>query len=221
MRRQPKQRRSQQRVRKILESAAAVFTEMGYEAANTHIIAARAQTSVGSLYQFFPDKLSLFHSLEAQHMAGLTATLTQLFEEANFQGSFAIFIDQMVETLAAYFQEPIPRLVYLQYFTSPELFRLFDQRFSERMVHQFAAFLQRWNPNLTQQKGLRLSRTVHQCYNTLLLDALQRDPAQRQLCYDELKALLSAYLQPHVQPQSVPLGDPSSRPLIYSCFVSQ
>ncbi len=45
MRRQPKQQRSQQRVEKILQAAAEVFVEVGYEAATTHMIAAKAETS--------------------------------------------------------------------------------------------------------------------------------------------------------------------------------
>ncbi len=203
MRRQPKQKRSQQRVKKILEAAAVVFAEMGYEAANTHVIAARAGTSVGSLYQFFPDKLSLFHSLEAQHMAGLTATVNQLLETADLEGSFSTFIDHLVETLAAYFQKPIPHLLYLKYFTAPDLFRLFDRDFDNQLIEQFAAFLRRWNPHLSLTKSMRLARTVQRCYNSLLLDALQGDVEQRQACYSELKALLSAYLQPHVQPASI------------------
>jgi AcrR family transcriptional regulator len=73
LRRQPKQQRSQKRVEQILRSAAEVFTEVGYEAATTHMIAARAKTAIGSLYQFFPDKLAIFHALEARHMENVLA----------------------------------------------------------------------------------------------------------------------------------------------------
>jgi AcrR family transcriptional regulator len=41
-----------------LDAAAAVFDEVGYEAATTHLIAAKAGTAISSLYQFFPDKRS-------------------------------------------------------------------------------------------------------------------------------------------------------------------
>jgi AcrR family transcriptional regulator len=56
LRRQPKQQRGQQRVAKILTAAAEVFAEVGYAAATTQQIADRANTAVGSIYQFFPDK---------------------------------------------------------------------------------------------------------------------------------------------------------------------
>ena len=54
LRRLPQQSRSQQRVTQILEAAAQVFAEVGYEAASTSLIATQAKTSVGSLYRFFP-----------------------------------------------------------------------------------------------------------------------------------------------------------------------
>jgi nicotinamidase-related amidase len=42
LRRQPKQQRGKERIEKILDAAAAVFDEVGYEAATTHMIAAKA-----------------------------------------------------------------------------------------------------------------------------------------------------------------------------------
>jgi AcrR family transcriptional regulator len=68
MRRQPKQKRSQERIERILDVAAEVFDEVGFEAATTHAIASRADTAIGSLYQFFPDKLAIFHALELRHV---------------------------------------------------------------------------------------------------------------------------------------------------------
>jgi AcrR family transcriptional regulator len=56
MRRKPQQARSIERVNHILKIADEVFAEMGFEAATTIEIAARAKISVGSLYRFFPDK---------------------------------------------------------------------------------------------------------------------------------------------------------------------
>ena len=68
LRRQPQQKRSQKRVEKILDAAAIVFDEVGFEAATSHTIAERANTAVGSLYQFFPDKLAIFNALELRHI---------------------------------------------------------------------------------------------------------------------------------------------------------
>lgn len=62
-RRKPKQERSKQLVADILEAAAQVLSEYGFENASTNKIAKRAGVSIGSLYQYFPDKESLVAAL--------------------------------------------------------------------------------------------------------------------------------------------------------------
>lgn len=68
MRRQPRQERSQQRVEHLLNVAAQVFEEVGYAAATTNAIAARAGVPIGSLYQFFPNKDALMEALVKRYL---------------------------------------------------------------------------------------------------------------------------------------------------------
>jgi AcrR family transcriptional regulator len=65
-RKQPRQRRSQETVDAILEAAARILVRHGYDGANTNRIAAAAGVSVGSLYQYFPNKESLVAALAAK-----------------------------------------------------------------------------------------------------------------------------------------------------------
>lgn len=68
-RRAPVQARSRARVDAILDAADAVFLEMGFAQATTNHVAARAGTSIGSLYRFFPDKDALLVALAARYAA--------------------------------------------------------------------------------------------------------------------------------------------------------
>jgi len=52
LRRLPQQARSRERFNRILDAAAELFAEIGYESATTDEIAKRANTSVGGLYRF-------------------------------------------------------------------------------------------------------------------------------------------------------------------------
>jgi AcrR family transcriptional regulator len=63
LRRQPRQARSQERVRRILEAAEALFVAEGVASTTTNAIAAHAGVPIGSLYQFFPDKAAILRSL--------------------------------------------------------------------------------------------------------------------------------------------------------------
>jgi len=66
-RKNPRQERSKVMVEAILEAATQIFAEMGYARATTNKIAERAGVSVGSLYQYFPNKDSLIARLHEMH----------------------------------------------------------------------------------------------------------------------------------------------------------
>lgn len=78
LRRVPQQDRGQRRVDLLLDAAAEVIGEVGVDAASTNAIAARARTSVGSLYQFFPNREAIVHALAARY----TAAFERLKERA-------------------------------------------------------------------------------------------------------------------------------------------
>jgi AcrR family transcriptional regulator len=83
-RKQPQQDRSRVTVEAILEATTHILTAEGYDKANTNRIAERAGISIGSLYQYFPNKESLMAALIEQHsneMAELVETkLNNLFD---------------------------------------------------------------------------------------------------------------------------------------------
>jgi len=53
---------------RILTAAAHVFAEHGYAAGTTNRIAERARISIGSLYQYFPNKDAILASLLVRHI---------------------------------------------------------------------------------------------------------------------------------------------------------
>jgi AcrR family transcriptional regulator len=90
----PKRARGKQRVTALLQAAAAVFAEKGYEAATMTEIAARACAPIGSLYQFFPVKEALADTLVQNYVTLLAADLTAL--EARAVG---IDVETLIEAL--------------------------------------------------------------------------------------------------------------------------
>jgi AcrR family transcriptional regulator len=60
---EPRRRHGKKRVAALMEAAAGVIAEKGYEAATMTEIAARAGALVGSLYHFFPSKEALAEAL--------------------------------------------------------------------------------------------------------------------------------------------------------------
>ncbi|MDF3819739.1 TetR/AcrR family transcriptional regulator [Leptospira sp. 96542] len=62
IRKLPKQKRSRERYQKIMETAFDLLGEVGYDALTTDLIAERSEISVGSIYQFFPNKESIIYT---------------------------------------------------------------------------------------------------------------------------------------------------------------
>ncbi|MFA4082728.1 TetR/AcrR family transcriptional regulator [Mycobacteroides salmoniphilum] len=66
-RKQPRQDRADATRRRILDAAAHVFADFGYAAGTTNRIAEQAGVSIGSLYQYFPNKDSILVELMTVH----------------------------------------------------------------------------------------------------------------------------------------------------------
>jgi AcrR family transcriptional regulator len=77
-RRKPVQRRSIQTVDAIVEAAAQVFQSHGYAAGTTNRIAERAGVSIGTLYQYFPDKDAILVALVERHLQQGTQVIAPL-----------------------------------------------------------------------------------------------------------------------------------------------
>lgn len=199
IRHEPKQQRGCDRASKILVAAAEVFAQFGYAAATTQQIAARADTAIGSIYQFFPDKLAIFHALEAEHMQRVETIKAELVSK-NLRRPLVELIGEMVNIHAEYFEQPIAQIVYLQYFLAPVpgLFTLFDNNYDWSIINQFADLCQHRNPDLNRETGLLVAEVFHRTYNGMILTALRSDPLHRQKLYTELKKLLYAYLDPYI-----------------------
>lgn len=79
LRRQPQQLRGQRRIEAILDAAERLFAVTGYEATSTNQIAAAARTSIGSLYQFFPNKEAILQALVARSQEQMRDVLEEVF----------------------------------------------------------------------------------------------------------------------------------------------
>lgn len=85
-RKKPRQQRSREMVARIVDAAARVLAERGYEGASTHRIATEAGISSGSLYQYFANKDAVVAAVLEQFSARLTARLDVALTESMTMG---------------------------------------------------------------------------------------------------------------------------------------
>lgn len=98
-RRIPRQSRSRALVDAILEATARVLTERGYAGTNTNLVAERAGVSVGSVYQYFPNKDSLLTALHERHAVEMQAAMDTVLTHAqalDLRGKLAALVQAWV-----------------------------------------------------------------------------------------------------------------------------
>ena len=99
-RKAPRQSRSQATVTAILDATARILVERGSAAASTNAVAELAGVSVGSLYQYFPNKEALVSAVHTRHgeqmMAVIQRALTKAMD-ATLDDALAGLVEATVE----------------------------------------------------------------------------------------------------------------------------
>jgi len=75
MRKQPRQARSRATIESLLQAAAHILGERGWDKLTTNAVAELAGVSIGSLYQYFPHKLALVEAVRRRHFDDVLAVL--------------------------------------------------------------------------------------------------------------------------------------------------
>jgi AcrR family transcriptional regulator len=91
-RKSPRQPRSAVTVASILEAAAQVLEAAGFDGFNTNAVARRAGVSVGSLYQYFPNKQALTIALIRRETERFQADAVRALEEPSGAAAMSHFI---------------------------------------------------------------------------------------------------------------------------------
>ncbi len=128
----------------LVEAAAQVFSREGL-AATTNRIAERAGTSIGTLYQFFPDKQALLHAIADRHVRDADRRLTLVFAQLRDDGApFDATMRAMLEALVDLHSDR-PRLHALLHRMVPQSSKQLDElrAFEDRICDEVAFHLKR------------------------------------------------------------------------------
>jgi AcrR family transcriptional regulator len=97
MRRVPSQKRAQERVERILSVATDLIADRGIDGVTMSDLAEQSGVSIGSLYQYFPDKVAVVSSLaeryNAEGQACVAAELANVRTAADFRPALMRIVD--------------------------------------------------------------------------------------------------------------------------------
>lgn len=134
-RKHPRQSRAQATVNAMLDAAAHILVADGYGGFNTNKVAEHAGVSIGSLYQYFPNKVALITALRQRHADQMRALFTSIAADA----------------LAAPLNQAVPmliRAIMAAHTVSPRLHQVLEQEVP-RQTQQ--AEVSDWEIELRQQ----------------------------------------------------------------------
>jgi AcrR family transcriptional regulator len=148
-RRRPSQRRSQVTVTAILDAAARVFEERGFDAGTTNHVAQRAGVSIGSLYEYFPNKDAMVVALVERDLESERAKLLAILARADTPEALAAQLRSFAETLVElHAKRPALHRMLLDRAEHPPAAHACVLRFEESLAHALADSLRSVRPSL-------------------------------------------------------------------------
>ena len=99
MKNKGKQPRSKRTIETILDAAAQVLIEHGYDKATTNRIADKSGYSVGTLYQYFDDKEDVYRELTEHQLDKIVAVARETSIKPTLSDTLATMMSQIMEVL--------------------------------------------------------------------------------------------------------------------------
>jgi AcrR family transcriptional regulator len=185
----PQQKRSERRLAAFLDAAAALFVEVGYEAATMTAIAERSASSIGALYNYFPDKQAIALTLVNQYGQELEAYWKPLIEQAA-KLTHREFADLFIERISELVRQ---RPAYLSLATAPVRFRR-PPAAKKALWAAFGNAFRAKNPSLSEEQSVLAAKVTLQMVSGLMMLYAEAAPKGKDLVVDEFKKVLTSYL---------------------------
>jgi AcrR family transcriptional regulator len=195
-RKQVKQRRAAETRSRILDAAARVFADYGYAAGTTNRIAESAGVSIGSLYQYFPNKDSILVELVHAHVnAGISIIQRHLSGvplPESLEDQIRLFVKATIEN---HLDQPALHQVLFEEAPRPaDLLKMLHT--AEKWIVQAAQQLLAEHPEVAITDIETASRLVVSAIESLVHRYFAAgQPVEVLRFEDELVAMLSRYLR--------------------------
>ncbi|AZZ55497.1 TetR family transcriptional regulator [Rathayibacter iranicus] len=203
VRNEPVQVRSAARLASLLDAAASVVDEVGFDRLTTAMVAERAGAAIGTVYRYFPDRIAVLQALRERALERFRRrVITQIrdTEPATWWGAVDCSIDAFVEM---HRNEPGFRSIrFVDTIHAPEVAGeafeagFFARRFAEILASEYGL------PG-GAQLSFRLEVTI-EVADALLTRAFLIDPSGDQRFIDESRILLRNYMVEHYGDVSSP-----------------
>jgi AcrR family transcriptional regulator len=199
----PRQSRSQQTLDLILDTAAELFVEAGYETTTTNAIAEKAGISIGTLYRYFPDKDAVLKALADRYQQQSHLLFETLFVEDARYLPPEVLLDRLIDPfLSLYRKYPVYAHILLGADVSADIAAVSSDMEAE-MIAGMADFFRMLAPHLDKKRAHLVAVVSKAVVKLLISLVLASQDAQYQADVTrEVKQMLLGYLGPVLRPES-------------------
>jgi AcrR family transcriptional regulator len=195
MRKSPRQARSRETVSAIVEAAARVLGRRGWAHLTTNEVADVAGVSIGSLYQYFPNKGALVEAVIRRHLDDLLDALRTVHGDDVAHLTIEARIERVVRAIiAAHTVDPELHRVLAEEVPRPvETAKSIDDGFHAEYQRLFAAIIGAGSPTTAAQQ-LMLD-IISGAIEGAVHDAARHKRLSSSALVSELTCMVTAYLQ--------------------------
>jgi AcrR family transcriptional regulator len=186
----PQQERSARRLTGFLQAAAELFAEVGFQAATMQAIADRSNSSIGALYNYFPDKQSVAATLRLQYGEELQMKLKSLVAAAA-KLSVPQFSESFIDCIATFARE---RPAWLNLHAVP-IPATRSRTARKDLRSSIANAFRVKNPSLSSERALLAANVTIQIVKGMKTLYLESETKSRGLIEREFRNVLTSYLE--------------------------
>jgi AcrR family transcriptional regulator len=197
----PRQSRSQQTLDLILDTAAELFVEVGYETTTTNVIAEKAGISIGALYRYFPDKDAVLKALAERYRQQTRGLFKIVFVEDARYLPLDVLLDRLIDPFLEMYREyPVYAHILLGADVSVDIAAA-SRDMEAEMIAEMANFIHRLAPHLTKKRA-HLIATISKAVVKMLISLVIASPDKQYQAavIGEVKQMLLGYLGPLLKP---------------------
>lgn len=214
-RRQPTQERSQRRYQAIVDAAAESFAGFGFDATTMEGIAARARTSIGSVYQFVPNKHALFREVVRECLRRARTQFERMLGPEARSGpqgrddrsdrvadatrsDWRSLLDRVIDGYRGLQHDPYLQAIWRNLQLYGEWMED-DEAMTREFVGVTAGLIGIWAPQLDPDHRRMIALTIVNSISLAMLQLTRVPLADADALIEETKRMLQRYLAPYVE----------------------
>lgn len=199
-RKQPRQERSSKVVDRILDAALILTREQGTGTPTTLAIAQRAGLSVGSVYQYYPNKEAILLDLARRWLGAFPEVIEKRTRvpRPTTRAAFQREVRELFIDTSRLYLENASLMPVIEAITGNPDLRPIQNEYDEQIIALYAAWLRHVNPGLQEGVASRLGVVMMEVGHVCRLVGLKKDRRTFDLLEDDVETMWIALVTPYL-----------------------